>query len=132
MPRFGALLSIALLGCHGSPTEPTQLMLRVGKWTGTQIEIMVSDSQIIFTSTTCVRGYFARPTIGQDGTFVSDGSLEPMAGPPPPPPFPHGRITGVVRGDSLVISATYDNGFTIGPFTATYLTRSPIFYPCPV
>lgn len=125
------LLCIALAGCHRSPTEPTEAALRIGKWAGPQIEITVSANQVVFTTTSCLRGYFASPTIGRDGRFIAEASLQPIGGPPPPSEFLQGRINGVLNGTVLAISVRYDSGATIGPFEATYLGASPTFYPCP-
>lgn len=131
-PRYSiALLIIGVVGCHGSPTEPTTSSLRLGRWAGPQVEVAVSGTQVVLNTTSCVRGFFGRPTVGFDGRFVADAGMQSMFGPPPQPPFPHARIDGVVRDETLVITATYDNGTKIGPLTATYLAAGPTFYPCP-
>ena len=127
-------LSCALLTACGTPTGPTKPISRLpaGKWGGPQVEITITDGGFEFTSSACVRGHFAAPLVQGDGTFSVEGTLEPMAGPPPPPPWPHGRITGKLRETSLAFSATYDNGAVLGPLTATLGQSSSGIFPCPV
>lgn len=134
MRRFLSLtLCCAVTLACGTPTEPTKSSssLAIGKWAGPQVDVTVSGRSFEFLSSACVSGHFPLPTIHDDGSFSAEGELEPMAGPPPPPPWPHGRISGKVVRNTLVFSATYDNGNVIGPLTATFGAQSRSF-PCPV
>jgi hypothetical protein len=106
--------------------------MRLGRWAGPEVEIIVAPDGAVFTSTRCVRGYMARPVLDAAGRFRLDASMEPMSGPPPPPPFPHAIVTGHVNGDVLTFTATYDNGFVVGPFAATFNGDAPRSFPCPV
>ena len=129
--RTIGLIALLISGCHGSPTEPTaQHVLRAGTWGGADIELRVTDSAAEFLTTRCVRAYMPRPQADVSGNFSVDASMEPMTG-PPPPVFPHAVVTGRVENETLIVSARYDDGHIVGPFSARYGAAGPTFYPCP-
>ena len=122
--------ALLVFACHGSPTEPTATPLRAGKWAGNDVAIHVADDHVDFTTSRCVHGFMNRPLVDSHGNFTGDAAVVAWIGPPPQSP-PHAVVTGNVHGDTITLMARYDNGSTVGPFTATYNSADPTFSPCP-
>jgi hypothetical protein len=129
----GALLLVAVAACHAdSPTEPpASAPLATGSWNGDTISVTVETSQATVLMATCHRGHMSRPIVNASGSFVADGTVEAIGGPPPVPAAVHMRWSGHVNGHILNLSGTYDDGRTIGPFVAFYGASPPVFPPCP-
>jgi hypothetical protein len=125
------LCTVLLFSCGRLPTEPAATPMQLGRWGGTDVELIVTADGAVFTLTRCLRGYMGRPVLDAAGHFRLDAAMESMFGPPPQPPFPHAIVTGRLNGDVLTFTATYDDGHVVGPFTATFNGEGPRFFPCP-
>jgi hypothetical protein len=91
------LVCLAMLACHGSPTEPDGTTLPTGTWSNNGTCLIVSESAVELHAG-CGHGKFNRPSALVNGTFEVDGTYRVEVGPvsidPPPPAHYSGSISG--------------------------------------
>jgi hypothetical protein len=90
-------------GCHSNPTAPNSGPLAIGRWTGDDACLSVSDTGCNLV-VGCGHGQFPRPTLRADGTFDVDGTYRIEVGPISIEPAPSAHFSGSVVGSRLMLT----------------------------
>ncbi len=107
LTRIAAACLVCLLvaACGGTPTKPRDTTLPTGRWTGDGACLSVAaDSCDLVVG--CGHGQFPSPAIHPDGTFEANGTYRIEAGPMSVNPAPPATFSGVLSGQTLMLSVT--------------------------
>jgi len=120
------LVCLAMLACHGSPTESVATTLATGTWSKDGTCLIVNETSVALHAG-CGHGQFDRPVTLVNGTFEVDGTYRVEAGPvridPPPPAHYSGSIDGSVL--TLKVVPSKDSGAPL-PMTFTLHFGDPV------
>jgi hypothetical protein len=91
--------------CARTPTRPGDTGLPTGRWTGEGVWVFVtSDGCDLVVG--CGHGQFPPPVVHADGTFKVNGTYRIEAGPVSINPAPPATFSGVLTGQTLMLSVT--------------------------
>jgi hypothetical protein len=127
---FGAFVVCgSLLGCHGSPSGPSEGPLATGRWTGEGACLSVTDSGCNL-AVGCGHGQFSRPNIRADGTFDVDGTYRIEVGPISIDPAPPAHFSGTVTGSRLILNVMPSGSIPPASYSMTPTTGGMCPIPC--
>ena len=91
--------------CAGTPTQPRSTGLPTGRWAsdGVCLFVTVDGCDLVVG---CGHGQFPPPVVRADGTFEVDGTYRIEAGPISIDPAPPATFSGVLAGQTLMLSVT--------------------------
>src|ERR1700687_1962166 len=105
MARILAICVACLMlgACVGTPSEPGDLQLPAGRWTGDSACLSVADGGCDLVAG-CGHGQFPKPVLRADGTFEVAGTYRIEAGPVRIDPAPPAMFSGVLMGGTLTLT----------------------------
>jgi hypothetical protein len=103
--RFLVLALVCVAACGGSPTQPHDTNLPLGRWIGDGACLSAAPDTCDLV-VGCGHGQFPLPVVRADGTFEMDGMYRIEAGPVSITPAPPAKFRGVLKGAVLTISIT--------------------------
>jgi hypothetical protein len=99
------LVCLVAGSCAETPTQPRDMTLPAGRWTGEGVCLSVSTDGCDLVAG-CGHGQFPLPILPAEGRFEIQGTYRIEAGPisinPPPPAM----FSGVLRGRTLTLGVT--------------------------
>lgn len=99
------LFCLLVAACGGTPTQPRDTTLPMGRWTGDGACLSVAaDGCDLVVG--CGHGKFVLPDVHADGTFAVNGTYRVEAGPISISPAPSATFLGVLTGQTLTLSVT--------------------------
>jgi hypothetical protein len=110
--RFGpariaaaSLVCLLVAGCAGPPTQPRDVTVPDGRWTGDGacLSVAVGGCDLVVG---CGHGQFTAPVVHADGTFEVIGTYRIEVGPVSIDPAPPAIFSGVLRGRTLTLTVT--------------------------
>jgi hypothetical protein len=109
---------------------PTPGTLAVGHWGGPDSCVDVTAAQVTL-SLQCALDTFPYPSIGSDGRFEADGSVQSLSGPILPPVAAH--FSGILQGSSLTLTIRVGTSVS-SPITVQLGSPGACagFSPCPI
>jgi hypothetical protein len=121
-------LALTLGGCAAVPSTGAPV---TGQWGGTHIGLTL-DANGGTIEYDCASGRIAEPLVpGPGGRFSVAGTHTPGHGGPEREgevmPTYDARFTGIVRGGTMTMSGSVENGVTLGPFTLKRGAEAGIF-----
>ena len=130
MKRCFVLSAVLLSACATVPPGP--VLPAPGEWGGRHLGLSLTASGGTLEYD-CAAGTMSAPVAGPDGTFTAEGTHTPAWGGPEIQgqvlPTYRVRYSGRVRGDTMTLQGTVENGVVLGPFT---LRRGaePVIFRC--
>jgi hypothetical protein len=97
------IVSLVIGACAGTPTQPRDTILPMGRWTGANgcLSVAVDGCDLVVG---CGHGRFKPPVVHGDGTFEVSGTYRVEVGPISIDPAPPAIFSGVVQGQTLTIT----------------------------
>jgi len=125
LTRVVAIGFVCVLCCTcTSPTQPRDMNLSTGRWTGSGacLSVAVDGCDLVVG---CGHGQFPQPVVRADGTFTVTGTYRIEAGPVSITPAPPATFSGVLTGDTLTLTVTpSDPSLTTGSYVLQLTTAS--------
>ena len=99
------LLSLVIGACAGTPSQPRDTTLPAGRWTGDNgcLSVAVDGCDLVVG---CGHGQFKPPVVHSDGTFEVSGTYRIEVGPISIDPAPPATFSGIVKGQTMLITVT--------------------------
>jgi hypothetical protein len=100
-----SLACLLVTACAETPTQPRDTTLATGRWAGDGacLSVAVDSCDLVVG---CGHGQFAQPGIHADGTFEVNGTYRVEVGPISINPAPPAMFSGVLKGQTLMLSVT--------------------------
>jgi hypothetical protein len=122
------LLCWLMSACSGSPTQPRETLLTIGRWTGGGACLTIAQDACDLTAG-CGHGQFPRPIVHADGTFEVDGTYRIEIGPIGITPAPPAHFSGLVDGSTLLLTVVPSGN---APSPVSYTMRPTTQAGCPL
>ena len=121
-------LATLLSGCAAMPSPGTPVL---GQWGGAHIGLTLDAGGGVIAYD-CAAGRIIEPVVPRrGGAFAVAGTHTPGHGGPERAgevmPTHTAQFTGTVRGDTMTLSGTLDNGVALGPYTLRRGAEAGIF-----
>ena len=99
------IVSFVIGGCAATPTRPRDTILPAGRWTGNNgcLSVAVDGCDLVVG---CGHGQFPSPVVHADGMFEVSGTYRIEVGPISIDPAPPATFSGVVKGQTMLITVT--------------------------
>lgn len=99
------LVSVLVVACTPTPTEPRDTVLPTGRWIGNGVCLSVTPTGCDLVAG-CGHGQFPPPMVHADGTLEVDGTYRIEVGPISINPAPPATFSGVLNGQTSTLTVT--------------------------
>ncbi len=117
------IVSLVIAGCGATPTQPRDTTLPAGRWTGDNgcLSVAVDGCDLVVG---CGHGQFPAPVIHADGMFEVSGTYRVEVGPIRIDPAPPAIFSGIVKGQTLLITVTPSDRSVVPASYVLHLTNA--------